>query len=294
MLLKWKIRAITLSVITGSAVFFVNQKPFDARNESLQEQPILTNQNLTEKVGNIPESSLKLNEALSQLIEVLKPQEERLTFRVPESLQGTRIYEGKLKTHEKVIALTVDDGPWPKTTEAMLDIFQKNNVKATFFWVGTSVEKSPEIAKKVVAQGHAIGNHTFSHSYASMDEVTAASEVDRNAELIYKTTGVKTFLFRPPGGILDNGVASIAKQKKYGIVMWSLTSADSDPRAKPEAFTRNVVRGAKPGAIVLMHDGGGDRARTIAALPDMIKGLKEQGYRFVTVPELLAMEEQGL
>jgi peptidoglycan/xylan/chitin deacetylase (PgdA/CDA1 family) len=293
MLLKWKISTIALSLITGSAVFLVYQKPFDARNESLKEKMISTNPPL-ENVGKFTESSLKMNEALSQLIEVLKPQEERLTFRVPESLQGTRIYEGKLKTPEKVIALTVDDGPWPKTTEAMLDIFQKNNVKATFFWVGTSVEKSPEIAKKVVAQGHAIGNHTFSHSYASMDETTAASEVDRNAELIYKTTGVKTFLFRPPGGILNNGVASIAKQKKYGIIMWSLTSADTDPRAKPEAFTRNVVTGAKPGAIVLMHDGGGDRARTIAALPDMIKGLKEQGYRFVTVPELLAMEEQGL
>jgi peptidoglycan/xylan/chitin deacetylase (PgdA/CDA1 family) len=292
--LKWKISAIALSLITGSAVFFVHQKPFHAGHESLKEKPILTNPQLTEKMGNIPESSLKLNEVLSQLIEVLKPQEERLTFRIPESLQGTLIYEVKLKTPEKVIALTVDDGPWPKTTEAMLDIFQKNNVKATFFWVGTSVEKSPDLAKKVVAQGHAIGNHTCSHSYASMDEATAANEVDRNAELIYKTTGVKTFLFRPPGGILDNGVVSYAKQQKYGIVMWSLTSADTDPRAKPEAFTRNVVTGAKPGAIVLMHDGGGDRDRTIAALPDMIKGLKEQGYRFVTVPELLAMEEQGL
>ncbi len=292
MLLKWKISTIALSLITGSAVFLVNQKPFDARNESLKEKTISTNPPL-ENVGKFTESSLKLNEALSQLIEVLKPQEERLTFRVPESLQGTRIYEGKLKNPEKVIALTVDDGPWPKTTEAMLDIFQKNNVKATFFWVGTSVEKSPEIAKKVVAQGHAIGNHTFSHSYASMDQATAASEVNRNAELIYKTTGVKTFLFRPPGGILDNGVASIAKQEKYGIIMWSLTSADTDPKAKPEAFTRNVVTGAKPGAIVLMHDGGGDRARTIAALPDMIKGLKEQGYHFVTVPELLAMQEQS-
>lgn len=124
-----------------------------------------------------------------------------------------------------------------------------------------------------------------------MDEATAKSEIDRTADLIYKTTGVKTSLFRPPGGFLNNGLAAYAKSQKDVVIMWSLTSADTDPHAKPQAFVNNVLKGAKPGFIVLMHDGGGDRHRTVEALPQIISGLKQQGYRFVTIPELLKMAQ---
>ena len=120
-----------------------------------------------------------------------------------------------------------------------------------------------------------------------MDAATAKSEIDRTADLIYKTTGVKTTLFRPPGGYLNNGLAAYAKSQNYAVVMWSQTSADTDPRAKYQVFVKNVLRDAKPGGIVLMHDGGGDRRRTVEALPQIISGLKAKGYRFVTVPELL-------
>jgi peptidoglycan/xylan/chitin deacetylase (PgdA/CDA1 family) len=216
---------------------------------------------------------------------------ENLIFNVPTQFQAKTVYKVQPKNNEKVIALTIDDGPWPKTTAAMLDIFKQNDVKATFFWVGTAVQANPELAKRVVAEGHSIGNHTWHHWYKRMDEATAKSEIERTAELIYKTTGVKTSLFRPPGGYLNNGLAAYAKSQKYSVVMWSLTSADTDPRAKPQAFVNNVLKGAKPGAIVLMHDGGGDRHRTVAALPQIISGLKQQGYRFVTVPELMAMGE---
>jgi peptidoglycan-N-acetylglucosamine deacetylase len=107
---------------------------------------------------------------------------------------------------------------------------------------------------------------------------------------MYKTTGVKTSMFRPPGGVLNNGLAAYAKSQNYAVVMWSQTSADTDPRAKYQVFVKNVLRDAKPGGIVLMHDGGGDRRRTVQALPEIIKGLKEKGYRFVTLPELFALE----
>ncbi|MBD2452985.1 polysaccharide deacetylase family protein [Nostoc sp. FACHB-87] len=212
---------------------------------------------------------------------------ENLNFQVPAKFQGKTLYKIEPSNQEKVIALTVDDGPWPKTTLQMLDIFKANNVKVTFFWVGSALQANPEIAKRVVAEGHAIGNHTWHHWYKNMDAATAKKEIDRTSELIYKTTGVKTTLFRPPGGFLNNGLAAYAKSQKYSVVMWSLTSADTDPRAKPQAFVNNVLKGAKPGAIVLMHDGGGDRHRTVEALPQIITGLKQQGYRFVTIPELL-------
>jgi peptidoglycan/xylan/chitin deacetylase (PgdA/CDA1 family) len=124
-----------------------------------------------------------------------------------------------------------------------------------------------------------------------MDQATAKSEIEKTNELIYQTTGVKTSFFRPPGGYLNNGLAAYAKSQKNSVVMWSVTSADTDPRAKYQVFVKNVIRDAKPGAIVLMHDGGGNRERTVKALPEIISGLKQQGYRFVTVPELLEMQQ---
>lgn len=216
---------------------------------------------------------------------------ENLTFSVPAKLQGTTIYHVQPSNNEKVIALTIDDGPWPNTTLQMLDILKQNDVKATFFWVGQALQANPEIAKQVVAQGHAIGNHTWHHWYRRMDTATAKSEIERTNELIYKTTGVKTSLFRPPGGVLNNGLAAYAKSQKDAVIMWSQTSADTDPRAKSQVFVKNVLRDAKPGSIVLMHDGGGDRQRTVQALPEIISKLKQQGYRFVTVPELLEMQK---
>jgi peptidoglycan-N-acetylglucosamine deacetylase len=216
---------------------------------------------------------------------------ENLTFTVPRKYQAKTIYKVEPKNKEKVIALTIDDGPWPKTTAEMLDILKQNDVKATFFWVGSALQENPEIAKRVVAEGHAIGNHTWHHWYRRMDEATAKSEIEKTNELIYKTTGVKTSFFRPPGGYLNNGLAAYAKSQKNSVVMWSVTSADTDPQAKYQVFVKNVLRDTKPGAIVLMHDGGGNRVRTVKALPEIINGLKQQGYRFVTVPELLEMQQ---
>jgi hypothetical protein len=215
---------------------------------------------------------------------------KNLNFTTPAKYQGKTVYQIKPRNQEKVIALTVDDGPWTKTTSAMLDIFKQNNVKVTFFWVGNAVQANPEIAKRVVAEGHAISNHTWHHWYRNMDTATAKSEIERTNDLIYKTTGVKTSFFRPPGGYLNNGLAAYAKNQQNSVVLWSVTSADTDPHAKPQAFVKNVLKGAKPGAIVLMHDGGGNRERTVKAIPEIISGLKQQGYRFVTVPELLEMQ----
>ncbi|MBD2628279.1 polysaccharide deacetylase family protein [Trichormus variabilis] len=216
---------------------------------------------------------------------------ENLNFTVPAKFQGKTVYKVEPRNKEKVIALTIDDGPWTKTTVEMLDILKQNDVKATFFWVGSALKSNPEIAKRVVAEGHAIGNHTWNHLYKRMDAATAKNEIEKTNELIYQTTGVKTSIFRPPGGYLNNGLAAYAKSQKNSVVMWSLTSADTDPRAKYQVFVKNVVKGAKPGAIVLMHDGGGNRERTVKALPEIITGLKQQGYRFVTIPQLLEMEK---
>ncbi|WP_242040493.1 polysaccharide deacetylase family protein [Coleofasciculus sp. FACHB-1120] len=219
----------------------------------------------------------------------LPPASEK-TFPVPIEYQGKTIY--RVTPKNKIIALTFDDGPWGKTTLQVLDILKKNNIKATFFWVGEQLQSYPAVAQRVVAEGHAIGNHTWHHSYRQMDEATAAREIDDTAALIYKTTGVTTAYFRPPGGNLQNGLAAYAQKNNYAVMMWSINSADSRRhRLSAPKLVKNILKSAFPGSIVLMHDGGGNHSTTVQALPQIVEKLKKQGYEFVTLPELLQRQE---
>ncbi|MGV0102422.1 polysaccharide deacetylase family protein [Nostoc sp. DSM 114167] len=244
---------------------------------------------LKPKSENAKASHNKLMSADAQNINPVTDQINEL----PKAFQGAIVYQGKLKPNEKVIALTFDDGPSPKNTAQILEILKKNDIKATFFMIGEMVKYFPQVAKQVAADGHIIGNHTWHHWYRHMDLATAASEIDRTAEIIYKTTGEKTTLFRPPGGFLNNGLAEYAKNEKYAVMMWSEQSGDAE-RHSPQVpgLVKNVLKYAKPGAIVLLHDGGGNRSKSVKALPEMIAGLKAQGYRFVTIPQLLEIQAQ--
>ncbi|MEH2237411.1 polysaccharide deacetylase family protein [Nostoc sp.] len=236
------------------------------------------------------------NKLMSASAQNITPATDQMN-EVPKLFQGTIVYQAKLKANDKVIALTFDDGPGPKNTAQILEILKTNDIKATFFMIGEMVKYFPQVAKQVAADGHVIGNHTWHHWYRHMDLATAASEIDRTADIIYKTTGEKTTLFRPPGGFLNNGLAEYAKNEKYAVMMWSEESGDAERRSpKVPMLVKNVLKYAKPGAIVLMHDGGGNRSKSVKALPEMIAGLKAQGYRFVTIPQLLEMqaEEQHL
>ncbi|HYW19551.1 MAG TPA: polysaccharide deacetylase family protein [Nodularia sp. (in: cyanobacteria)] len=206
--------------------------------------------------------------------------------------QKATIKAVKLEKGQKVIALTFDDGPWPETTSQVLDILKKNNIKGTFFVVGKNVQKYPNLAMRVITEGHAIGNHTWHHWYHYMNSKAAAYEIDHTTDVIYKTTGVKTNLFRPPGGIMHNGVTDYARNNKYAIIMWSSDSLDYSRPTVPN-LVNNVFRNATPGGIVLLHDGGGNRSPTVQALPEIISKFRKQGYSFATVPELLAMKEKA-
>jgi len=216
-----------------------------------------------------------------------------LSHAVPSRFQGAIINHAKLTKGEKVIALTFDDGPWAESTAQILDILKKNNIKATFFVVGQMLKTYPELGKRIAFEGHVLGNHTWHHWYHYFNPQAAAFEIDNTSNLIYQTTGVKTTLFRPPGGIMHNGVADYARNKKYAIVMWSADSVDYSRPGVPRLI-RNVTKQSKPGGIVLMHDGGGNRSHTVEALPQIISHFRKQGYRFVTIPELLQMEDQEL
>ncbi len=238
----------------------------------------------------------------------LPPTTERLqqykTFSVAHRFQGKIIRKVNSKNQKKVIALTFDDGPWPNTTSQILDILKDKNIKATFFMIGQNLKNFPRIGQQVAADGHAIGNHTWHHWHRQMNEFTAAREIDDTAALLYKTTGVKTSLFRPPNGFLSNGLTDYARKQDDVVVLWSIDSGDWHQRGvSVEGLTNHVLQKAKPGAIVLMHDGSGvsqmgranqRRSLTVEALPKIIDELKKQGYEFVSVPELLQMQDLQL
>ncbi|MEH1821753.1 MAG: polysaccharide deacetylase family protein [Nostoc sp.] len=256
-----------------------------------------------QSTDNINVSNLPAKVGTQQMIEDLKAtmlriwqqqaQIKSLSYPVPLRFQGEIIEAAKLTPDQKVIALTFDDGPWPESTAQVLDILKQNQIKGTFFLIGQNVKNYPSLVKREIAEGHVIGNHTWHHWYQFLNPQAAAYEIDHTADLIYKVTGIKTNLFRPPGGIMHNGVAAYARNSKYAIVLWSSDSVDYSRPAVPKLIN-NVFRQAKPGGIVLMHDGGGNRSKTVQALPEIIANFRKQGYSFVTIPELLEMQDKDI
>lgn len=211
-----------------------------------------------------------------------------IEFEVPTAYRAKTLKEVVTAADQKLVALTFDDGPWPKTTEDILATLKKENIKATFFMIGQPLKSFPEIGKKVVADGHEIANHTVHHWYHKMGAVLAKREIDDTNTIIKDYLNVKTNYFRPPGGVLNNGLADYAHQLNDAVLMWSVDSGDSQPRRPaPATIVKNIMSQVKPGGIVLMHDGGGSHEGTAKALPEVIKRLRAEGYQFVTTTELL-------
>lgn len=206
------------------------------------------------------------------------------------SFRGQIVYQGA-KTDEKLVAITFDDGPWDGTTQQVLEILRQYQIKATFFWIGIQIQRFPDLARQVVSEGHAIGNHTWRHPLHNLDEMTAAAEVGNTARLIQEVTGVEPTLMRPPGGNLKGQLVPYAQKQQQIVTLWSVESRDYAVSAP--LIVHNVLSQVYPGAIVLMHDGGGNRSATVQALPQIIEGLQKSGYRFVTVPELLAAQAKS-
>ena len=212
-------------------------------------------------------------------------------FSVPDRFQGKVIRKVELPASEKAIALTFDDGPWPEITPKVLEILEEHQVKATFFWVGQHLRNFPEVAKPVAIAGHAIGNHTWHHRYINVDRTTAANEIENTGVWINKISGSRTALFRPPGGNLTNGLVAYAQERKLAAIMWSIDPGDTKPGVTADRIAAHVLKKAHSGGIVLLHDSN-NRVATVQALPKIIQGLKDKGYRFLTVPELLELADR--
>ena len=194
---------------------------------------------------------------------------------------------------EKKIALTFDDGPNEPYTSEVLKVLKENNVRATFFLVGKNVEANPQAARDIVAAGHAIGNHSYDHhNLVTRTNDQVRREILKTEKAIEDATGQKTTLLRPPYGEKD--ALTLRQSSKLGYVMieWDV-SAEDWRRPGPEKIVTNVVPHVRNGSIILMHDGDkihhGDRSQTVAALPQIIAQLRQEGYEFVTIPDLLSL-----
>ncbi|MDY0340346.1 MAG: polysaccharide deacetylase family protein, partial [Coriobacteriia bacterium] len=189
-----------------------------------------------------------------------------------------------------LVALTFDDGPWPVQTEAILKILAEREVPATFFMLGSQVERLPATARAVVCAGHVAGNHTYWH--AQLDKVTPAiaeSEIRSTNTVIQAATGVTPHWLRPPCGRLGGNAPVYIASAGMVPALWTVDPQDWRKGQTPSAIIESVVGSVRPGAIVVLHDGGGDRSATIAALPAIIDRLRAAGYEFVTLDELPAV-----
>lgn len=188
---------------------------------------------------------------------------------------------------EKVIALTFDDGPHPVYTDKILDVLARYNAKATFFVIGVNVKNYPEPFLRAVGEGHEIGNHTYDHKNLRGIGCDAVIEqLARSADLVYRLSDYGVSLMRPPQGAMDEELLSVAEELGYRVIIWDVDTRDwaSEPSEK---IVQNVLKNADNGDIILFHDYHVGATNTVDALNVIIPTLQKQGYRFVTVSELL-------
>jgi peptidoglycan/xylan/chitin deacetylase (PgdA/CDA1 family) len=194
------------------------------------------------------------------------------------------------------IALTFDDGPNDSQTLELLEALDKHGVKATFFMVGRYVNLHPRIAETVARAGHAIGNHTHTHPnllFCSRTQIRLQLEECERA--LTSAVGEHSRLFRPPFGARRPQVLRVARQMGLTPVMWSITGYDWNAKP-PEKIAAHVVRRARGGDVILLHDGGhlaigADRRHTVAATDLMIRRCRDMGLTFATVPEMMEARE---
>ncbi|HET6570420.1 MAG TPA: polysaccharide deacetylase family protein [Solirubrobacterales bacterium] len=179
-----------------------------------------------------------------------------------------------------VLALTFDDGP-SDYTEAFLDVLRAKHAHGTFFEIGQEMPGREDAMRRILREGDEIGDHTVNHvEYPGYFQIAGA------AARIRSSTRFAPCLFRPPGGAVDSSVVATAGALGMRTILWDVDPADWSNPGSGAVYSR-VVSAARPGSIVLMHDGGGDRGGTLAALPRIIDTLRARGYRFATVSELL-------
>ncbi len=196
---------------------------------------------------------------------------------------------------DKTVALTFDDGPHPEATPCILDILKREEVKATFFVVGSRAQRCPEVLSRIAKEGHAVGNHTDTHpnGFWAYSPRAIRRELSAAQESIRQAVGKKPVLFRAPVGIRNIFLHPALDASGLRLVSWSVRASDSF-KSGAASIREKIVARARPGAIILLHDqryNGQAALGTVEALPGIIGDLKKQNYEFVTLP---SVAPQGL
>ena len=197
------------------------------------------------------------------------------------------------------IALTFDDGPNEPYTSQVLNILEQYRIKATFFVIGKNARRYPDICRRIVKTGNVIGNHSY-HHYKSLclrRSKAVVRDIELSRQAIYECTGVEPKLFRPPHGFRTPWLMRTVRQLGYTVVTWDNMTGDWKANKSAEEIGQTVVKRAKPGGVIVLHDGRDsrpnyDRSQMLQALPFVIETLKEKGFDFVTIPELLKLERK--
>lgn len=204
-------------------------------------------------------------------------------------------FYAEVKTTQKVIAFSFDDGPG-EFTEEILKVLRSHGIRATFFIMGSQIKLYPEALKKTAREGHELANHTYSHinfySYKKPNyREVLKTEIKKTEMLIFDLTGRKTSLLRMPHGYIKPWVKEVAKETGYVVVNWSFGYDwhNKNIAETAELYKKNI----KPGAILLFHDGGKKREKTVEVLKEVILEVKKRGYRILTVGEMLRLHESN-
>lgn len=187
------------------------------------------------------------------------------------------VFTWRMPGDEKVIYLTFDDGPHPQATPFVLEQLKKFDAKASFFCIGKNVVAEPGIYRQVLAEGHAVGNHTYHHYNGwKTEDAVYMEDIQKTMEL------VPSKLFRPPYGRIKRSQAKqlLSPQLSLRTIMWDVLSGDFDTRLQPQACFNNVIKHTRPGSIIVFHDSQKALPRMQYALPRVLEYFSERGYRF--------------
>ncbi|MDR3561627.1 MAG: polysaccharide deacetylase family protein [Negativicutes bacterium] len=210
-------------------------------------------------------------------------------FKRGSNITGKLYWAGR--ADQTKMALTFDDGPEEDWTPKILDILKEKNVKATFFLIGHQAQKYPDMVKRIAAEGHVIGNHTYDHAdLTKLRPEIVSQEIDKCSDVVEKIIGHRPRLVRPPFGFHNPAADEVIYSKNDIIVLWSVDPEDWKGLDAHTVKTR-ILGKARNGFISLQHDGVNlHLTGSVEALPDIIDGLRAQGYTLVTIPELLEQQ----
>jgi len=204
--------------------------------------------------------------------------------------KGPRLSFSRVAVNDKYIAITFDDGPQPQNTPRLLDMLRARNIKATFYMVGSNVDLYPQVVRRVVAEGHEVGNHSYTHRlFSKMSDSDIRQELARTRDAIVRAAGVQPHTLRPPfGGMLPRQREWVNTEFGYPIILWSVDPFDWR-RPGPSVVCARILSSTTAGSIVLAHD---IHRQTVDAMPATLDGLLQRGFKFVTVSQLLAMQAE--